>query len=305
MPSLQYCRPQLPPVDIDESAPAINLILIKPTERSMNTGAVDLGPNDERTWHILYRLNKTTGDIIAVGFVDTLGGCKCKAVVLQRQNGGVRLVPKPGTIVMPSIRLPEITLLLAVPCPACLKYLWPVMASFSAVTRIVIVRAKRSNPEFIISKALQPSVYESMIEKGMSQGSCLRPIRVDICLEEPTSGRLLERLGLVNNDNKDDGTARIFLDCGDDYTTPAPVRDVVLEQCKKRSDEVPSAILAIGPEKGWTDKERNTFIKECGFKSAMLGSSVLRVDATVMSGVGIVSAALDECQKTIENSPRA
>ena len=53
--------------------------------------------NDERTKHILGHLNKTTGDKVSVGLIDSDGGCKGKAIVLQRQNGGIRLVPKQNT----------------------------------------------------------------------------------------------------------------------------------------------------------------------------------------------------------------
>lgn len=284
----------------------MNLILIKPAERSTDTGAVDLPPNDERTKHILCHLNKTTGDTVSVGFIDSIGGCKCKAVVLQRQNGGVRLVPKPNSII-PSPRLPEITLVLAVPFPARLKYLWPVMTSFETVTRIVILRGKLSNPEFMLSKALQPSVYEAMIEKGMSQGGRTRPVKVDICLEdESISKKMLERLGIVSSNNNTDGIARIFLDCGDEYATPPPARDVILEQCGKvgRGDTAPHAIVAVGPERGWTDAESKIFVNECGFQSAMIGSSILRVDTAVVSGLGIVSAALEECQMQCDREVR-
>jgi len=305
-PALVY-SPRQPPKEqkYELAAPAMNLVLIKPEERSTDTGAVDLPPNDERTVHILSHLNKTTGDTVSVGFVDSVEGCKCKAIVLQRRNGGVRLVPKPKTIVRSSARLPRITLVLAVPFPARLKYLWPVIASFEAVTRIVIVRAELSNPEFCETRALKPSVYEPMIERGMSQGGRTRPIKVDVCLE-PISRDLFGRLGLlcdngINNDgkiNKRDGTARIFLDCGDEYETPPPARDVILEQCRKGNDDsIPSAIVAVGPERGWTEGEAKVFVNECGFDSAMLGSSILRVDTAVVSGLGIVSAALDECQQ--------
>lgn len=273
----------------------MNLILIKPTEPLTDTGAVDLEPNDDRTKHIIEHLNKKTGDTVSIGFVCPLGGRKCKASVLHRQNGGLRLVPKPKTMIQ-SPKEPEITLVLAVPFPARLKYLWPVITSFSAVTRVVIVKGKLSNPEFCESKALQPSVYEPMIEKGMSQGGRTRPVKVDICLEDDSiSRKSLERLGLVCNSNTD-GVARIFLDCGDECKTPPPARDIVLEQCGKINSKMPSAIVAVGPERGWTDDEAKIFVEECGFQSAMLGSSILRVDTAVVSGLGIVSAALDECQ---------
>jgi len=278
----------------------MNLILIKPADRSTDTDAVDLPPDDERTVHILSHLSKTTGDTVSIGFVDSLGGCKGKAIVLQRQNGGVRLVPKPNTLVQ-SPGLPEITLILAVPFPARLKYLWPVITSFSSVTRVVIVKAELSNPQFCATKALKAEVYESMIEKGMSQGGRTRPVKVDVCLDDSISKNLFQKLGLVCLANgSQDGLARIFLDCGDEHTTPPPARDIVIEQCDNGNNTVPSAIMAVGPERGWTDEEAKTFTNECGFTSATLGCSILRVDTAVVAGLGIVSAALDECNNNID-----
>jgi hypothetical protein len=39
----------------------------------------------------------------------------------------------------------------------------------------------------------------------------------------------------------------------------------------------------------------------CGFRSATLGGSILRVDAAVVAGLGMVSAALDECVRSRED----
>ena len=276
----------------------MNLILLKQSELSADTGVVDLPPNDERTKHIRSHLKKMPGDKVSVGLIRPDGGCRGKASVFELQNGALRLVPHAETMIA-SPRLPEITLILAVPFPSRLKYLWPVMASFATVSRIVIVRGKLSNPEFCQSSALRPSVYEPMIEAGMSQGGRTRPIKVDICVEdESISKQLLERLGIVaKNNTDDDGIARIFLDCGDENATPPPARDVVIEQCgsKGNNSELPSAIIAVGPERGWTDEEADIFVKQCGFKSAMIGSSILRVDTAVVAGLAVVSAALDEC----------
>ena len=352
----------------------MNLILIKPNERStsttnttasgVNDGAnsssssssvitVDLSPNDERTKHLLHHLHKQDGDSVSVGFIDSYGGWKCKAVIqycptipiITNKNNntnnddtndthnnhgkmGVRLLVP--TNLEPSIaikqshssNIPQITILLAVPFPSRLKYLWPVISSFISVTRIIIVQSTLSNPEFIQSKALHPSVYQPLIEKGMSQGGRTRPIQVDICVGdegneyETISKSLLERLGLVSSSSSsssDDTTtnhniARIFLDCGDeneDISPPPPAREVVLNQCCREttttvatpstSSTAPSAIIAIGPERGWTENEANVFVRECGFQSATLGSSILRVDTAVVSALGMVTAALDEC----------
>ncbi|KAL7428866.1 hypothetical protein ACHAXH_002033 [Discostella pseudostelligera] len=329
----------------------MNLILIKPDERSTSgDGAIiiDLSPNDERTQHLLNHLNKKNGDSVSIGFIDSYGGWKCKAIIQycpnnndnKNKNGiGVRLLPtsnepSPSLKQSLSASLPQITLLLALPFPARLKYLWPVMASFTSVTRIIIVKSTLSNPEFLYSKAFHPTTYDPLIIKGMSQGGRTRPISVDICVneedDETISRSLLVRLGLVatNDGTSTNTTARIFFDCGadeNDGTTPPPpppARDLVLAQCccerRTMSDTdddansttttaaaaaaAPSAILAIGPERGWTDNEANLFVNDCGFKSATLGSSILRVDTAVVSALSVVSAALEECQRMSNNN---
>jgi 16S rRNA U1498 N3-methylase RsmE len=305
----------------------MNLILIGPADlpppNSSSDGvAIDLPPDDDRTRHILGHLGKADGDTVSVGFVDPAGGRRCRAVVSLRRNGGVRLVCEPPNAV-PSPPLPEITLLLVFPFPARLRYLWPVISSFAMVTRVVVVRSRLSNAEFAKSSALHPAVYGPAIEAGMSQGGRTRPVRVDVCpVDETISRAWMERRGLVrarrgggergdgdgrdagvddgDDDDDDDGTARIFLDCGDEGEVPPPARDVVLGRCLGRrarsgARPAPSAVLAVGPERGWTNDEARVFVGECGFLSATLGGSILRVDAAVVAGLGMVSAALDEC----------
>ena len=167
---------------------------------------------------------------------------------------------------------------------------------------LTLTTGQLSNPEFNATKNLLPEVYTSLIEKGMMQGGRTREVKVDVCVsdDDTVSKELLDRLGLLcqADDNKHDGIARVFLDCGDDTTTPAPARDVVLEHCSKvTASAAPSAVIAIGPERGWTAEEASLFVNECGFESATLGNSILRVDTAVIASLGIVSAALDECHR--------
>jgi RsmE family RNA methyltransferase len=109
------------------------------------------------------------------------------------------------------------------------------------------------------------------------------------------------------------------LDCEDEddemkTSPPRAARAVVLDHCGKSSSTTttttttttkttattpPSAIIAIGPERGWTTDEAALFTTECGFEAATLGNSILRVDTAVIAGIGIVSAALDECYELL------
>jgi len=283
----------------------MNLILIKEKEIS-KTGVIDLQPTDERAKHVIQHLKKTTGDEVSIGCIqENQNGYKCKAQVNIQQNNEVQLIPKQNTIKQSPV-VPEITLILAVPFPARLKYLWPVIASFVCVTRVVIIRSALSNPEFELSKALQKSTYVPMLEKGMSQGGRTRPVKVDICLDENESiSDTLRRLGLVgNNENSySDGVARVLLDCGDENDTPLPVRDIIMKHGSSNIQNG-SVVLAVGPERGWSEEEVKLFTNECGFEAATLGSSILRFDTAVISGLAICSATLDECHKQYNSGDR-
>ena len=48
-----------------------------------------------------------------------------------------------------------------------------------------------------------------------------------------------------------------------------------------------SAVLAIGPERGWSDRERKLFA-ESGFKPMLLGSRVLRTETACSAGVAVL-----------------
>lgn len=251
--------------------------------------------NDERAVHIQKHLRKISGDTVAIGIV---GGCKGKATIQLNDAGTITLLLQDDTFTE-TPNGPEITVILALPFPGRLKALWPVLASFCAVTRVVVVKGRLSNEEFCETSALQQKVYGPLIEKGMSQGVRTRPVDVDICVDEFISKELLNKSGVMKCEStQEDGIARLFLDCGDETTIPPPSREIVLKHCSQSCN--PKAIIAIGPERGWTDEEAKLFVDECGFESATLGSSILRVDTAAIASVGIISAALDECQTLIK-----
>jgi 16S rRNA (uracil1498-N3)-methyltransferase len=51
-------------------------------------------------------------------------------------------------------------------------------------------------------------------------------------------------------------------------------------------------ILAVGPEKGWSNRERN-FLREQGFTLVHLGKRVLRTETACVSGITLVLAGLN------------
>jgi 16S rRNA (uracil1498-N3)-methyltransferase len=53
------------------------------------------------------------------------------------------------------------------------------------------------------------------------------------------------------------------------------------------------AVLAIGPEGGWTDEERDAALK-AGFQEASLGQFILRTETAVIAALAALSFALGE-----------
>ena len=273
---------------------------------------------DARARHIVQHLRKRTGDRVSVGVIN---GPKGKAIVIvddaksdatgdvedsKKKKGGanvtLELTLDPSGNNGQSAQ-PETTLVLAIPQPKRLQKLWSVISQMG-VTRIILIRAKLSpyGTHCKSSKFTEES-YRALIEEGMAQGAHTREVRVDVEVDEVISRAVLERLGLRRNGNDDNNAAqseaRLFLDCGDESGMAVPpAREVVMEACTSSdanaSSVPPSAVLAIGPERGWTEEESRLFQDEGGFRMASLGPSIMRVDVAVVAGLAVVSAALDE-----------
>ena len=283
----------------------MNLVLLKSSEIGSDNCAT-LYPFDARTKHIVSHLRKRPGDEVAVGVI---GGTKGRATVRSTPGGeknGSGLVLElafDGGSSAPAG--PDLTLVLAMPYPKTLKALWPVVASMG-VSRICLVRAKLSpHGEHCQSSRIGEATYRPLIEEGMSQGGHTRQVKVDVALDEIVNSKVLARLGLGGEQGETRQRSRMakaFLDCGDESgTSVQPLRDVIMSACFAANDEsadgarkVPLAILAVGPERGWTDGEAKLF-QEAGFDMALLGNSILRVSTAVVAGLALASAALDEC----------
>ena len=323
----------------------MNLILLKPRELTgKDKRTVILDKADARTRHIVGHLRKRSGGAVSVGVV---GGSKGNAIVRlpssdqvqgntsrEGKNQSKEAGKEDANIVLElsfdgaisSPPSPQITLVLAIPQPKRLKALWSVVASMG-VTRIVLIRAQLSPyGEHCRTSRFIESLYRPLIEEGMAQGGHVRPVAVNVDVDEVVSRTALEELGLVSMLEKSSRTARVFLDCGDESgTVVPPARNVVMRSCSASGTSCannihstercanntphspPSAVLAVGPERGWTDSEAELF-QEAGFSMASLGSSILRVDTAVVAGLAIVSAALDECHVDdgieVDNSKR-
>ena len=125
------------------------------TKVETTSSFVNLPSKDDRAKHITNHLHKKSGETVSIGIID---GMKGKAIVRHYHHNnssnnssnnsmkegvgsGIRLEIQSDTLVTPQAT-PEITLVLAVPFPMRIKALWPVISSFTSVTRVVIVKGE-------------------------------------------------------------------------------------------------------------------------------------------------------------------
>jgi len=250
----------------------------------------ELIEKDPRAKHITKHLKKVVGDRLRVGLFPN--GPLGQAVVQSTTNNGVRLRLDMSTLRPPQQR-PLVRVLLGVPYPKVIKALWSVLASFG-VDQIAYAKAALTEPNFLETSNLTPPVYEPLLREGLAQGEDTRPPRVTIF---PKTVSVLDLLSSSSLSQSSTGSAsgaltkdccKIVLHIGENMT-PTSIR-----QCYQQSTSYDKGILlAIGPERGWTDEEATAF-HAAGFVYASLGDPILRTDTAVVASIALARDVLME-----------
>jgi 16S rRNA (uracil1498-N3)-methyltransferase len=286
-------------------ASLMNLILLQPSELTSTckdestsepppaTRTAILPVDDIRAKHIVKHLHKQSGDRVLVGVE---GGKKHHALVTFLPQGVQLTLCNDEDL--RNNHHSRVTLLLAMPFPMRLKYLWPVVASMG-VDRVIVIRGCLSNPDFCKTRVLQPESYLPLLREGMSQGGHVHLPSVDMNVNENVSDESLDKL-LAEEPCATN--IKILLDCGDETSVPPTVREVIQNHQKHQTlSQQFSAMIAIGPERGWTEGEAHMF-QRAGFQPASMGPPILRVDTAVVAAISLTQAALQECWSQASSS---
>ncbi|KAJ8602498.1 hypothetical protein CTAYLR_001250 [Chrysophaeum taylorii] len=248
----------------------MNLVLVFAHE--VDGDAARLEAKDSRAKHIVRHLRKKVGDSLRVGIVDGPIG----EATVSETSGDVVALQLDRTTLRPPPPRPHIEVLLGMPYPGVLKRMWAVWASMG-VSRVCVFSAELSDPEYGMTSALTSEVYEPLVLEGLAQSLDTRRPVVDSWHD-----RKLEDVLAMLPGSADD--ARLLFDLGD-----APsVRDTI--------DSIPArTILAVGPERGWTDNEVRCF-SAAGFVAVSMGKRVLRTDVASIAAIALVSDVLRHMQ---------
>lgn len=238
----------------------MNLVLITADEAEAG-----LAPDDPRARHLRETVGLATGGTFHVGIENGLRGIatiralapKLTFTVVWEESAQARL---------------PLTVLVGLPRPQTAKKVLHDLASLGAA-RIVFFEAAKGDPGYLTSSLWKDDEWREHVIKGTEQAcSTLVP-------EVTRVPSLLAALALV-----DAAAWKLALDPYE--ATGAP--------------EIPapanSAVLAIGPERGFADEERAT-LREAGFAFAHLGDRILRVEAAALVGGALMLAQLRVWEK--------
>jgi len=235
----------------------MNLLLIEPGELAAD-GTARL--TARRAAHVSEVLRAAPGARIRVGVV---GGRMGEAEVLSSEPSELVLAPRlDGEPPPPS----PVALVVAVPRPKILRRVLQAAASMG-VKRILLLGTYRVEKSFFASPALEPAAIRAELLLGLEQGR-------DTILPEVSFRRLFKPF-------VEDELEALFPEPARLLAHPAPAAPL-LGALPGRG---PRAVLAIGPEGGFTAYEAQR-LEEKGFAPFSLGPRVLRVDAAVPYAVG-------------------
>ncbi len=235
----------------------MNLVLI--TEPEVRAG---LPLADARTTHLLGTVGLRVGQAFHVGIAGGLRGLASVTATAPALRFSV-VWEKSVQARMP------LTVLIGLPRPQTAKKVLHDLASLGAA-RLIFFEADKGDPGYLASSLWKDGEYLDALRKGTEQAcSTLVPEVVRVASLAEALARLPAAGWKVALDPYEATGA-----LGE--TAPADARE---------------GFLAIGPERGWSDKER-TLLRAQGFSLHHLGDRILRVEAACLVGGGLMLAQL-------------
>jgi 16S rRNA (uracil1498-N3)-methyltransferase len=140
------------------------------------------------------------------------------------------------------------------------------------VTEIVPLAAARSEKAMVAAAEKRSERWRKIVLEAAQQSRRVRlPVLQPVARPGVAFAGLGDRLGIFLSERAEAPGLRVAL------------RDRVASQ----------AVLAIGPEGGWTDDERDAALK-AGFHEASLGKLILRTETAVIAALAWLSCALGD-----------
>lgn len=239
----------------------MNLLLLEPGELRTD-GRVVLA--DRRAEHLIRVLRVEPGRPVRAGVV---GGSRLSLVVDAVEGKAVSLRVEESEDPVP--RRWTVDVVVGLPRPQALHRLLQVAAGME-VRRLHLTRSWRVEKSYFHSPSLGAERIRRQLLLGAEQGATVHLPEVRLhrrfraCLEDVAGG------------GEDESPGRFLAD----PEAVAPLSDV--------GSAGEPVVLALGPEGGWIDRERDSF-RDLGFRPFALGPWILKVEMAVTAALAQLS----------------
>ena len=227
----------------------MNIILFKEGENIIKKG-------DERFSHIKKVLHLSLDDSFKAGIINARQG---KATIDAMNDDEIVL-----SFDLNEERTPlyPLTLIVAQVGPICMKRILREAVTLGA-SRLLLAVSDLGEKSYLSASLYQSGEYEEILLDGAMQSgfSSIPETLILKSLDEAIA--------------KDDSEEKILLD---NVIGAEPLSHMDLRG--------KSVSLAIGPERGWSDRERRLLLSS-GYKPALLGSRILRTETAVSAGSAV------------------
>jgi 16S rRNA (uracil1498-N3)-methyltransferase len=228
----------------------MNLMLL--TEKEAREG---LPLTDARARHLLKTLHIGIGARVHVGIRNSKRGIAVILTTDPRLNFGIRWEESVQTML-------PLDVIVGLPRPQSARKILHDLSSLGA-RKIRFFRPAKGDPAYATSTLWTTNEWLELVEKGAEQAcSALIP-------EVAHHASLAEAISACPSNG-----LRMALD---PYEATGPLG------APPKGPRPTSAILAIGPERGWDGAERTT-LRDAGFELRHLGDRILRVESACVAG---------------------
>lgn len=241
--------------------PIMNIILFE----KLNETNV-LSQKDERARHIKKILHLNVGDVFSCGEID---GPKGESLITSITQDEIQFKFTP--IDYESKNLFPVTLLVSQVRPICMKRILR-EAVCLGVERIVITGADLTEKSYAKSNFYINGDYKKVLYEGAMQAAQTGMSEVVFTKSIGEAVRLF-----------DSSYNKIMLD---NVLKSDKLSEWVYDKSRSKT------VLSIGPERGYTDRERNILINN-GFIPKTIGSRVLRTETANSVGLGLLLGRLN------------
>lgn len=217
---------------------------------------------DFRAEHIRKVLHLGVGDHLSIGIVNgPLGDAEITAISAE----GISFTWVESLSAEKAPGLYPVTLLVAQVRPICMKRILREAVSLG-VGRLLVTGTDTAEKSYQVSGLWKNGEYRKYLLDGAMQAAHTGMSELDFANTVDDAIRQLESEQAI----------RFML-------------DNVIDGVPLSSLEIPkgNVILAVGPERGWTDRERTLLVRS-GFQPVSLGNRVLRTETACSAGVAVL-----------------